>query len=157
MAGEIKPVSGARTGTVPVAGRGPTAVGPGSADPRSTPKVIGDIVSDAQTLLRKEIELGKLEIMEAVNARLQAAAAAAVAGVLALFALGFGGSAVARALELVMPAWLAWLIVTLVFVLIAVAALLFARKRVQSTPMEPKKTKRSIEETRTWATRQIKR
>lgn len=135
----------------------PPAVAPGVGDPRSTADILKDVVGELQTLVRAELELAKHELTAGITARVQALVFAIVGAIFGLFALGFLGMTAAIALENVLPAWAAWLIVFGVYLLIAVVALLVAKKRATATPMAPEKTKRSIEETKTWATTQLRR
>lgn len=135
----------------------PPAASPASADPRSTGEVVGDILRELRTIVQKEIELAKHEISEAMSVRAQAMAALVVGGIMGLFALGFGAVAGAKALEIVLEPWAAWLIVFGVFLSITIIALLVARSRANAVPMEPEKTKRSIEENAQWARTQLRR
>src|SRR5207237_2115559 len=77
----------------------------------STPELLRSIATDTSVLLRKEMELAKQEIVEAVTARMQAAAAMAAAGFLFIFMLVFLGLAAAVALDRVLPGWAARLVV----------------------------------------------
>lgn len=157
------PGPAARSAATPAATPGvkghssPPAVAPGVADPRPTQQILKDIVAEVQTLFRAEIELAKQEVTAGITARVQALVFAIVGAIFGLFALGFLGVTAAVALENVLPAWAAWLIVFGAYLLIAGGALLMAKKKATSTPMAPEKTKRSIEETKTWATTQLRR
>lgn len=135
----------------------PPAVAPAAADPRSTGEIVKDLVGDVQTLVRQEIELAKHEITDGIKGMVQAAVFAIVGAVMMLYALGFLGATIAHALENVLPAWAAWGIVFLGFLLIAIVAFLIARSRAQNSDVSPEKTKASIEETKTWATTQLRR
>lgn len=135
----------------------PPAADPAVADPRSTVQVLGDILTETQTLIRKELELARLELMDAVSARAQAVAAVVAGGLFALFAMGFMGVTIAKALDIVLPEWLAWLLTTLLYLLVAGAAFLIARNRATAVPMAPEETKRSIEENVEWARQQLRR
>lgn len=135
----------------------PPAVAPGVGDPRSTSDILKDVVSEVQTLFRAEVELAKHELTASIAARVQALALVIVGAIFGLFALGFLGMTAAVALENVLPAWAAWLIVFGAYLSVAVVALLVAKKKATSTPMAPEQTKRSIEETKTWATTQLRR
>lgn len=135
----------------------PPAVSAAAADPRSTPDIIKDVVAEVQTLFRAEIELAKHEVTAGITARIQALVLAIVGAIFGLFALGFLGVTAAVALTNVLPAWAAWLIVFGAYLLIAGIALFAAMKKATSTPMAPEQTKRSIEETKTWATTQLRR
>lgn len=143
--------------TPPDPGAAPKAVSPAAGDPRSTGQILKDVLEETQNLFRKELELAKIELTDAITARLVAAGAAAVAALFALFALGFAGVTVAKALEEVLAPWAAWLIVTAGFFLVTVIGLLVARNRVNAVPMQPEQTKASIEENVQWAKQQLKR
>lgn len=143
--------------TRPSSHASPPAVSPAEADPRSSGEIVRDLLRETQHLFKQELELAKLELQEAVTARVQALVLVLVGAVFALFALGFLGVTVAVALQEVMAAWLAWLIVFGGYLLVALVALLVARARATSTPMAPERTKRSMEETKTWATQQLRR
>ena len=135
----------------------PPAVSPAAGDQRSTSQVLRDVVTETQTLIRQELELARQEMMDALNARLMAAGAAAAGGLMALFALAFAGVTIAMALQRVMAPWLAWLIVTVAYLVVAGAALLVARSLTRSVPMKPERAKASIEENVQWAKHQLKR
>ena len=96
------------------------------------------VVSHASELMRLQRELARAEL-ERKGATLGAGAAVAIAaGVLALFAVGFGLAALAAALALLVDWWLALLIVFLLLVAL-VAGLLFASRSLfrASTPLKP--------------------
>src|SRR5207247_11273324 len=89
----------------------PTSTALHEKDPRSTIELVKDIAADASSLFRKEVELAKQELLEAITARLLAVGAMAVAGVFGLFMLVFLALAAAAALDIIFPAWLAALVV----------------------------------------------
>ncbi len=150
-------MSAERAGSRPSTHASPPAVSPAAGDPRSTAQILSDVVGEVQTLVRKEIELAKHEVVAGLSARVQGLALVIVAGVFSLFALGFLGVTVGVALQNVMSRWLSWALVFALYLLVAIVALLVARSRFKSTPMAPEETKRSIEETKTWATQQLRR
>jgi nucleotide-binding universal stress UspA family protein len=126
-------------------------------DPRSTVELVRGIASDSSTLMRKEVELAKQEILEAVTARMIAAGALAAAGLFAVFVLGFLGLAAGAALATVMSAWAAALIVAGGYALLAVPAVLFGIRKMKAPPMAPEQTKRTVKEDVEWARAQLKR
>lgn len=130
---------------------------PPSRDPRSTLNLVRDIATQSQTLVRKEVELAKQEVLEAVTAKVMAAAALAGAGLFGLFALLFGALAAAAALALVLPAWAAALIVAGGFLLLAVPAVLIGIRRMKAPPLKPEETVRTVKEDVEWARAQLKR
>lgn len=133
--------------------RSPTR--PATGDDRPTPEVVHSLVDNTQLLVKKEIELAKLEIKEIVTARLMGAAFAVVAGVLGLYLLAFLGVTGAKALELVVAPWLAWLLVSAVVLLLITVLLLLARRRFVSPPTTPVRTKGDLEQTAEWAKLQL--
>jgi uncharacterized membrane protein YqjE len=123
----------------------------------STLELLRSIATDSATLVRKEMELGRLEIVEAVSARIKAALAAAMAGVLALMALGFFGLTAAAALDNVMRPWASRLVVAGAFTVVAIGALAFGALRAKRPPLAPEETKRTVKEDVEWAKTQLKR
>lgn len=126
-------------------------------DPKdqSTGQLVRSISTDLGTLVKKEIELARQEIVEAVTARLVAAGTIAGAGVFGLFVLAFLALAAATALDAVVPVWASRLIVAGAFLVVAVAAIAFGVARVRKTPVAPE-TKRTVREDVEWAKAQLK-
>lgn len=135
----------------------PPAAAAGHADERSTGQLLGDIVGELRTIVRKEVELAGHELRESLAVRGQAMVALVVAGVFGLVALGCAVTAAAIALSLVMPRWAGWAVVAGVFLLMAGAALVIARSRARAVPLQPERTRRSMEENARWATTQLRR
>jgi len=136
----------------------PGAVALGPAQPR--PKrplgaVITSAIDGTRTLMKKQVELAKIEVTEAVSVRAKGAGMLAGAGVMALYALGFVAAAGAVALALVLPAWAANLIVAAVFVAIAGALFLIGRKALKTAPTTPEQTQETLKEDARWARQQI--
>jgi YihY family inner membrane protein len=127
------------------------------ASGQSTGELVGGIANDIGLLVRKEMELARHEMIEALVARLKSAAAMVTAGLFALFGLVFGGLAVADLLAKTMPVWASRAIVCGAFVLVALAAVVYASKRVKRPPLAPVETKRTVKEDVEWAKAQLKR
>jgi hypothetical protein len=105
---------------------------------------VHDVAEHARSLARLEVELAKVEVRDKVAALSGGALLLAVGGVVALFALGFLLATVAAALALVLPMWLALLIVGGVLLVIAGGLLALGRSRLQrGVPLAPE---RAIEE-----------
>ncbi len=132
---------------------GPTA----EAGRPPTSELVTSIATDLGTLVRKEIELAKHEVTEAVVARVMGAAAFAVAGLVGLFALGFAGLAVAAALDTVMAPWASRLIVAAAFLAIVGGAAAFGLMRKRRPPIMPEETMRTVKEDVEWARTQLRR
>jgi hypothetical protein len=133
----------------------PPAVAPEQLDPRSTGEVLTSVVANVQALVKKEIELAKLEVTEIVTARLTAVGMFVGAAVLGLFILAFVGVTGAKALALVLPEWAAWLIVTGVYTLLAGILAFVGVRKLQSPPNVPERTKQNYEETVEWAKQRV--
>ena len=121
---------------------------------QSMPDLVRSITTDVADLVKKEVELARIEIVEAVNARLKAAGAIAFAALLALFVLAFVGLAASTALDKVLEPWASRLVVAGGFLVVAVVAVLFAM-RVLKSPVAPE-TKRTLREDAEWAKAQTK-
>jgi putative superfamily III holin-X len=137
---------------------------PGSPGPSSeggTKRPLGAVLASAvdgiRTLLRKQVELAKLEVSAAVGTRAAGAGMMAAAGALALLAFGFVAAAGAAALALVMPTWAAILIVAIVLLATAGVLVLVARRAIRTAPAMAERSKETMKEDARWAKRQIAR
>lgn len=131
------------------------APGQPGVDQRDAPEVIRSLVDNTQLLLKKEIELAKLEIKDIVTARLMALGFLAVAGVLGLYLLGFVLVTGAKAFELVVAEWLAWLIITGILLVLVVVLLLLAKRKLSTPSNSPDTTKQDVQETIDLAKRRV--
>jgi membrane protein len=127
-----------------------------SPEDLSTPQLMKSIAGDSATLVTKQLELAKHEIVEAITARVKATVAIVAAVILGLIALIFLGISVASALDNVMEPWASRLVVAGGFLLITLVAVAFALARFKE-PMAPEKTKETIKEDVEWAKDQLKR
>jgi hypothetical protein len=124
---------------------------------RSTPQLVRSIATDTATLVKKEVELARQEVVEAIVARVKAAAALFAAGVAALIGVIFLGSAAAHALEGTMTPWAARLVVGGGFFAVALAAAGVGLLRAKRPPMKPEMTVETVKEDVEWAKAQLKR
>jgi uncharacterized membrane protein len=113
-------------------------------------------VDGFRTLARKHVELARLEVTEAASIRAQGVGMIAGAGVVAMYAVGFGAAAGAAGLALVMPTWAAILIVAALLVVAGVLVLL-ARRALRTAPAAGERTRETLKEDARWARRQIAR
>ena len=123
----------------------------------STLELVRGIAQDTSTLVRKEVELARIEITEAVMARVKAVGALGMAGVCGLLGVLFGAAAGAAGLSLAMPVWTALLIVMGAFFAIAGMAAMAGLIKMKSPPMAPEETERTIKEDVEWAKEALKR
>ena len=109
-----------------------------TAGPTSSDSSVGDLVkamsADLSRLLRDEIQLAQTEIGAKVKTAGVGVGAFGGAGVLALYGLGVLSAAAVLGLALVLPAWLAALIVGVVVLAIAGVAALIGKRRSVTLP-----------------------
>ena len=132
------------------------AAGPGASDDRDTSEVIASLLAHGQGLIKTELELAKLELKRIVTEKAIAVGLVVFAAVLGLCILAFIGVTGATALMLVVAPWLAWLIVTGIYILVAVILLLVAVKLFKR-PVVPEHTTAELATTKTWASEQVGR
>ena len=126
-----------------------TAVEPKPAD-RSLSQLVSSMTDDVTTLLRKEVELAKEELRaEGQKATKVAAGFGAAAGVghYAGFALVI---TLGLLLDLLLPMWAAFLIVTVVLGAVAAALAQRARSQLPSLNPAPEQTIETLKEDVQW-------
>jgi hypothetical protein len=136
---------------------GSTATGPppnGARRPIGV--VVSSIVDGVGTLIRKQVELAKIEAGEAVAVRAKGAGLMGAAGVLGLFAFGFVAASGSAALDIVLPTWAALLIVAAVLGVIGWVLVLVGRRAIKTAPT-PEQTQETLKEDARWAKRQLAR
>jgi len=124
---------------------------------QTMPDLLRSIIGDTSTLMKKEAELAKAEIVEGVTARLKAVVSLAAAGILGLLALVFLALSAAVALDAVVTPWASRLIVAGGFLLLLGVAVLFGLRRMKSPSLAPEQTKRTVKEDVEWARHQLRR
>ena len=92
---------------------------------------VHEVTEHARSLARLEAELAGLEVRRKLAELGAGAVLLAAGGLLALYALGFLLATIAAALALVVPTWLALLIVGLGLALVAGAAFVVGRSRLR--------------------------
>jgi uncharacterized membrane protein YqjE len=103
-----------------------------------TAQLVSQLSEQVSTLVRDELALARVELVEKGKRAGTGAGLLGGAGVMALYGVGALLVTVGAALALVMPVWTAALIVTvLVFVVAGVAALIGKNQVKQALPPEP--------------------
>jgi cytochrome c biogenesis protein CcdA len=120
------------------------------------PVLLRSIGSDVSLLIRQQADLARLELKEKAAEKATGGGLLFAAGILALFVLGFVGFAAAAALDLVLPAWAAFLIVAAVY-LIGAAIAGLAGRQAMARPATPEQTRQTIKEDVQWAKRRLTR
>ncbi|MBV9333176.1 MAG: phage holin family protein [Candidatus Eremiobacteraeota bacterium] len=119
---------------------------PAEAD-RSIPELLQKLAAETSLLIRQELALARAEIMGTLR---KAERPAIAFGVAALFALGAFGALTAlliAAIAVAVPVWAAALIVTVLYVAIAVAAVVSGRTALKQmgSPL-PKQTIKTVKD-----------
>ena len=125
------------------------------ADERSIQDVVRDIVADIQNIVRSEIKLAKIELGETARGARSSAIALVGGGLIGIYAIGFVLLAAMFALEIVLPGWLAALIVGVVLAIGAAIGLSAGLKRLKTLRM-PEKTIQTVKEDFQWTKEQAK-
>jgi uncharacterized membrane protein YqjE len=123
---------------------------------RSVPEVLQDIVGNLQEIIRSEFLLAKTELKEEAKQAAKPAATFGVGLVFGIYGTGFLLLAAVYALALVMPLWLAALLVGTSLAILALALMSSGRTKLKHINLTPDKTIQSLEENVQWATHQIK-
>jgi hypothetical protein len=139
-----------------------TTIDGGNVRERSTVQLVKDLTHQASTLVHQEVELVRVELAENVELAKSelaekgkqagvGAAALAGAGAAVVLALGAFTAFLVLALDGVMPNWAAALVVTALWLLVAVPLALYGRKKIQEmgTPV-PEKTVEAVKEDVAW-------
>ncbi len=114
------------------------------AEERSLSELLSDVTSEIATLFRKEVELARVETSEQVSRAAKAGGmlgAAAVIGFLDLILFSF---AAAWALSEVVPEGVAFLIVAVVFAIVAGALAMAGKKRLANVNPVPDQTIQTV-------------
>jgi uncharacterized membrane protein YqjE len=123
---------------------------------RSVPEVLQDIVGNLQEIIRSEFLLAKTELKEEAKHAARPAATFGVGLALGIYGMGFLLLSAVYALSLVMPVWLAALLVGTSLAIVALALMSSGGKKLKHINPTPDKAIQSLEENVQWATHQIK-
>lgn len=123
-------------------------------DSRSFGEVVGDLVGNAQEVVRGEIRLAKAEIREEISTATKASAMLAAGVVFGLYAFGMLLFTIVWALDNFLELWLSALIVTAVMAVIAGILVAIGRSRLQQVQPKPDETIDSMKENVEWIKRQ---
>jgi MFS family permease len=120
-------------------------------DDRPIAELVRDLSSQASTLARQELELARIELTEKGKHAGKGAGMFGVAAVLGLFAFGAITAGLILLLAEAVDAWLAALIVGVVYALIAGIVALVGRREVdRATPPLPERATVSVREDVAW-------
>jgi uncharacterized membrane protein YqjE len=123
---------------------------------RSVPELLQAIVGNLQEIIRSEFRLAKTELKEEAAKAAKPAAKFGTGLVLGLYGLGFLLMASVYALSIVMPAWLAALLVGIVLAAVAGVLMTSSSKKLKRIDPTPDKTIQTLEENVQWAKHPIR-
>ena len=125
-----------------------------TSDQRTTSEVLASLIAAVQALVKKELELAKLELKKVLVEKAVAVGLGLFGALLLVFVLAFLGVTGAAALQEVVAPWISWAIVTGVYLMLAAIVLAIAAKLARRSVV-PERTKARLEETVTWAKGQV--
>jgi VIT1/CCC1 family predicted Fe2+/Mn2+ transporter len=126
-------------------------------DSRGIGDLLGDLGRQVSTLVRKEIDLARVEVTSSVGRMSRGAAMAGAGGAIAYAGLLFLLGAIVLALiDAGLDAWLAALIVAAVVLVIGGVVASIGVKQMQSTDMAPKQTVETVRENVEFVKEQMK-
>jgi uncharacterized membrane protein YqjE len=121
------------------------------APERSLGELFGDMTSEVSTLMRKEVELAKVELKEEVSKAGKAGGMLGGGAVTAYFALLFLSFALAWLLDEWMHTALAFLIVAVLYGIAAAVLLSKGRNEIKQVQPVPRQTAETLREDVEWA------
>ena len=118
----------------------------------STSELVKDLSREISQLVRQEMDLAKAEMMQKGRQAGRGAGMLSGGAVLGLAAVGGSMATLILILDLVMPAWLAALIVTVVYAAVAVVLARTGKEQIaEAGPPAPEQTIESVKEDVQWA------
>jgi uncharacterized membrane protein YqjE len=111
---------------------------------RSLSDLLSEVTGELATLFRKEVELAKVETSEQVSRAAKAGAMLGAAGVIGFLTLILLAFAAAWGLAAVMPNGLAFLIVGVVFGIVAAVLASAGKKKIASVSPVPDQTVKTL-------------
>jgi uncharacterized membrane protein YqjE len=127
------------------------SVPPGADDERSLGEIFSDVANDLTTLIKQEMELAKTEMKDEFKKAGKGAGLLGGAGLGGYMVLLFLSLTAMFALDEGMPLWLAALIVTVVWAIIAAVLAAVGRKELRRSNPQLPKTQQTLKEDAAWA------
>jgi uncharacterized membrane protein YqjE len=119
---------------------------------RPVGELMSELANQTSTLVKQELALARAELVEKGRTAGIGAGMIGGGGALALLAVGALTAAVILLLDKVMAAWLAALVVAVVYAAVAAVLALRGRQEIQeSTPPVPEQTIETVKEDVAWA------
>ena len=122
-----------------------------TGDDRSLGQIVGDLTNDLTTLVKQELALAKTELKEEAGKAGKGAGMLGGAGVAGLLAAILGSFALAYLLDNWMPVELAFLIVTLLWAVVAAVLAAKGKKELKKANPQLPETQQTLKEDAAWA------
>ena len=119
-------------------------------------EVVRDLAEGTQTLIMQEVQLAKLELKASAQGASRAAILLGGAAAFGLVGLIMASVTVTALLALVLPVWLAALIVTAGLLVVAGILALIGRRMLARAKPVPEQTMQSLKENQEWLKRQMR-
>ncbi|EWY38856.1 hypothetical protein N825_10200 [Skermanella stibiiresistens SB22] len=119
--------------------------------------LLTELAQETTTLVRKEVELAKVEMSEKVNQATTGAISLAAGGMVAFAGLIFLLLALTYYLATLMEPWLAALIVGGVVTLIGIVLVSMGKSKLTARNLQPNRTLSSLQDDKDWAKAQMGR
>ena len=132
---------------------------PGGVDPRERPigELVKDLAGQTSTLVRQEIQLAQAELTQKGKLAGRGAGLLVGAAVAGLLALGTLTALLIVVLDEFLPLWLAALIVTVLWIVVALALASAGRNALKrAAPPVPEQTVETVKEDVEWAKTQAR-
>ena len=120
-------------------------------DQRSLGEIVSDVTQDLTTLIRQEMDLAKTELKQEVSKAGKGAGLLGGAGLAGWFVLLFLSVTAIYALAEAMDPWLAALIVTAVWAVVAAVLAVVGRKSLKESNPQLPQTQQTLKEDVQWA------
>ena len=127
-----------------------------STDDASLGQLLSRMTSDVSELFRKEVQLAKTEIKEDISGMAKAVGMFGGTGVAAIFGVLMLSFAAAWGLAALIPTGLAFLVVGLVYLIVAAILFFSAKAKIKAIKPGPEQTVETVKEDVQWAKQQIK-
>ena len=124
---------------------------PPDVEGRSVGDLLGKVTTDLSTLMRKEVELAKVEIKEEATKAGKASGMLAGAGAVGYLVLVFLALTLMFALDAAMPIGWAALITAVVLGIVTAVLFVLGRKQFQQVNPKPEQTVETLKEDVQWA------
>jgi len=124
-------------------------------DPRSLGQIIHDIVNHLDNMIQAEIRLVRAEIVQKIGPVKRASVFLGIAALTGLLGAACFVTTCIAALNLVMPLWLAALLIGIGLVTVAGGAFVLGRNRIDEVDPVPRQTMETLREDLEWVKHHI--